>query len=165
MNAKRKTIGRFEQWSDEVRPAIDKRRVLVVDDYQDIADALSAILEVKGFDTRVALAGKSALWLFQTWRPHAVILDISLPDVSGVEIGRRMRSAARHDAALLAHTALDASEIRRDAIAAGFGAFLGKPVSPPELAAVIDALCPGAREWAKARRRARDAAFAARPQP
>ncbi|KNH08586.1 Two-component response regulator [Candidatus Burkholderia brachyanthoides] len=116
MNSKTKATGRFEKWSDEIHPAIDKRRVLVVDDYQDIADALSAILEIKGFDARVALTGEQAIRRFQTWRPHAVILDISLPNIHGVEIGRRMRSTAWHDAALLAHTALNASEIRGDAI-------------------------------------------------
>jgi DNA-binding response OmpR family regulator len=160
MDAQEKLIGRFERWSSETRPAIDRRRVLVVDDYEDIAESLVAVLELKCFEARSAFNGEQALRLFESWRPHVVILDISLPDVHGIEIGRRMRALVRHDAALIAHTALDASEIRAEAISVGFDAFAGKPISPPELAAIIDLVCPDAREWVKARRGPKKAAVA-----
>jgi DNA-binding response OmpR family regulator len=151
-------ISRFEKWSNDTRPSVDKRRVLVVDDYADIAESLVAVLQIKNFAARGALNGEQALRLFQLWQPNVVILDISLPDIHGVEIGRRMRALARHDAALIAHTALDASEIREEAIAVGFDAFVGKPVSPADLASAINSVCPDAREWAAQRRRSSAAA-------
>ncbi len=145
---------RYEQWTHDSHPAIGKRRILVVDDYADAVDSLVAVLEIKGFETQSAMSGQQALRLFELWQPNVVILDISLPDVHGVEVGRRMRAMASHDAALLAHTALDVSEIRSEAVKAGFDSFIGKPIAPAALASVIDSVCPDARTWALARRRA-----------
>jgi DNA-binding NarL/FixJ family response regulator len=71
-----------------------------------------------------------------------------MPNVHGIEIGRCLWARPRDDAALIAHTALDALEIRDEAIAAGFDAFVGKPTAPADLAAAINSVCTDALEWA-----------------
>ncbi len=64
--------------------------ILVVDDDQEICSALSRTLKKNGFDTKIAIDGKTGLELFAEQLFDAVLLDLSLPDIDGIEIGREM---------------------------------------------------------------------------
>src|SRR5262249_18044513 len=66
-------------------------RILVVDDNVDAADALTEALQLSGFTASVAYSGEQALVQFAEVRPSAVLLDIGLPDLSGIEVARRLR--------------------------------------------------------------------------
>ena len=66
--------------------------VLVVDDNEDIADSLSELLRLVGYRTLVGRDGGQALQLAERERPHVVLLDIGLPDISGHEVARRLRA-------------------------------------------------------------------------
>ena len=113
-------------------------RVLCVDDNHDIADTLGVLLDLVGFEARVCYDGLSALIAAEEFRPDAAILDLMMPGMDGVELGRRLR--ARPWAAalpLVAVTALGDDEARRRTTEAGFDLHLTKPVEPDRLANVL----------------------------
>jgi DNA-binding response OmpR family regulator len=113
-------------------------RVLCVDDNHDIADTLGVLLDLVGFEARVCYDGVSALIAAEEFRPDAAIIDLMMPGMDGVELGRRLR--ARPWAAglpLVAVTALGDEEARRRTTEAGFDLHLTKPVEPDRLANVL----------------------------
>jgi len=69
-----------------------KRRILVVDDQVDVADTLAGMLEKLGQDTRVAYDGETAIGIAAEQHPDVAFLDISMPGMNGVELGRRLRA-------------------------------------------------------------------------
>lgn len=69
-----------------------RRRVLIVDDREDNALSLAAILSSVGYETSVATGGRAALDIVDTERPDAVALDLWLPDLSGYEVCRQLRA-------------------------------------------------------------------------
>ncbi|MHB1555400.1 MAG: response regulator [Acidimicrobiales bacterium] len=77
------------------RPAADARPVvLVVDDEASYREALASGLSLEGFRVELAADGEEALRLFHRVRPELVLLDVTLPDRSGVELCKAMRAAA-----------------------------------------------------------------------
>jgi DNA-binding response OmpR family regulator len=68
--------------------------VLVVDDEAPIADSLARVLRAKGYDVQIAMTGGQALDLIASTRPDVVLLDISLPDITGWEVLRRLNSGS-----------------------------------------------------------------------
>ena len=86
-------------------------RVLVVDDEVNIAELLAMALRYEGWDLRMAHTGTDAVCAAREFRPDAVVLDIMLPDVDGLEVMRRMR-ADGSDVPVLFLTAKDAVEDR-----------------------------------------------------
>ncbi|MBL8849682.1 MAG: response regulator [Planctomycetaceae bacterium] len=106
------------------------RHVLIVDDTRVAAHALERLLEALGQRVRVALSGMEALRMVAEERPDVVISDISMPDLDGYELARRIRSDPGCDrVTLVALTAYGQAEDRRVALDAGFGYHLVKPVS------------------------------------
>ncbi len=69
------------------------RRVLVVDDDRDLCDLLADFLSEEGYDVTRAYAGQDAIDSARASTPDAVLLDLLLPDVSGVAVGRALRDA------------------------------------------------------------------------
>ena len=65
-----------------------KRRVLAIDDEPAMTEWLKILLEHAGFEVRTALIGTRGEELFKTWRPDAVITDMILPDIDGIELVR-----------------------------------------------------------------------------
>jgi DNA-binding response OmpR family regulator len=118
--------------------ALDQRRVLIVDDNRDGADSLSLMLQYLGALTRVAYDGKAALAEFVAFRPHAVLLDIGLPGMSGYEVARKIRQqAAIDDVLLVALTGWGQEEDRRRSADAGFDHHMVKPLEPQRLKDVL----------------------------
>jgi DNA-binding response OmpR family regulator len=69
-------------------------RVLVVDDNADAVEALAMLLSLTGYEVRTAALGEEALVLARTFDPHVVLLDLTLPGVSGEEVAQRLRESA-----------------------------------------------------------------------
>ncbi|MHB1716650.1 MAG: response regulator transcription factor [Acidimicrobiales bacterium] len=114
-------------------------RVLVVDDDPAVSNALARALRLEGYDVSTAADGSRALEEIAVRPPDAVVLDIQLPKVDGLEVCRRIR-AAGDDTTLLMLTARDAIEDRVQGLDAGADDYLVKPFALAELLARLRAL-------------------------
>ncbi len=114
-------------------------RVLVVDDEVSLTELLSMALRYEGWDVRTASAGLPAVRAVKEFRPDAVVLDVMLPDIDGLEVLRRVRSAG-DDVPVLFLTARDAVEDRVVGLTAGGDDYVTKPFSLEEVVARLRAL-------------------------
>jgi two-component system, OmpR family, response regulator MprA len=113
-------------------------RVLVVEDDTDIAGVLRRSLDKEGYQVRVAGDGEAALAESSVFEPDAVVLDLGLPKLDGVEVCRRLR--AEGDVPILMLTARDALEARVEGLDSGADDYLVKPFERDELLARLRAL-------------------------
>jgi CheY-like chemotaxis protein len=114
-------------------------RILCVDDNQDAADSLAAILELMGYEVRACYDGASALEIAKAFLPNVCFLDLNMPGMNGLELGNRLKASAGCNALLIAAvTALDAVEYRTLTAVAGFHYHLVKPVNATTLRAALD---------------------------
>lgn len=70
---------------------MDKKRILIVDDDENIAELISLYLVKECFDTEIVLNGEDALKAFHTYQPHLILLDIMLPGMDGYDVCREIR--------------------------------------------------------------------------
>ena len=118
-----------------------EKRILVADDDRDAVLALTALLETEGYEVRGVHHGAEVLDAVFNFAPDVVLLDISMPRMSGYEVARQLRE--RYGSArptLIAVTALTRTVDRAYARAAGFEHHVAKPYEPNELLALIGAL-------------------------
>ena len=116
-------------------------KILVVDDNHDAADTCAMLLEASGHRVRAAYSGREALELAATFRPHALLLDIGLPDMDGYELARQVRATPWGDAAVLvAVTGWGQEQDRLQAARAGFDQHLVKPISAETLESLLQSL-------------------------
>jgi two-component system, OmpR family, response regulator MprA len=113
-------------------------RVLVVEDDEDIAQALQRSLRMEGYEVRAAADGPSALEQGHSFAPDLVILDLGLPGIDGLEVARSLR--AQDDVPILILTARDALDARVEGLDAGADDYLVKPFERQELLARMRAL-------------------------
>jgi two-component system, OmpR family, response regulator MprA len=113
-------------------------RVLVVEDDADIAGVLRRFLDKEGYDVRIAGDGEVALDEAGDFEPDAVVLDLGLPKLDGVEVCRRLREDG--DMPILILTARDALEARVEGLDSGADDYLVKPFEREELLARMRAL-------------------------
>jgi signal transduction histidine kinase/DNA-binding NarL/FixJ family response regulator len=112
----------------------DPVRVLVTDDHPWSRQLLTELLVAAGFEVREAADGVAALELHRSWRPHAVLLDLQMPGMDGLDALRRMRTDGRGRRTLvLIVTADDREESRRAASAAGADGYITKPFLEAEI--------------------------------
>jgi two-component system response regulator AtoC len=102
-------------------------RVLVVDDEPDVLDLLDEFLTGKGYEVTTAQGGPEALRKAKAERPHAILLDIRMPDMSGLEVLRRVREADR-EVGVIMITAVNEEETGREALKLGAFDYLVKPL-------------------------------------
>ncbi len=113
-------------------------RVLVVEDDLDIAGVLRRSLDKEGYEVRIAADGEAALDEAGVFEPDAVVLDLGLPKLDGVEVCRRLR--ADGDVPILILTARDAIDARVVGLDSGADDYLVKPFERDELLARMRAL-------------------------
>jgi PAS domain S-box-containing protein len=117
------------------------RKILIVDDNQDVAESLSAWLSDWGHDVHVARDGASALRDAQTFQPELMLIDIGLPDMNGRDAARKLRAIpALKDAVLIAVTGYGQEEDRRLSHEAGFDRHCIKPLTADMLLALLASL-------------------------
>jgi two-component system response regulator MprA len=114
-------------------------RILVVEDERPVRDALERVLRTDGHEVELAADGNAALRSMSARRPDAVVLDVVLPELDGLEVCRRLRAAGDRVPVLMV-TALDAVEDRVAGLDAGADDYLVKPFSISELRARVRAL-------------------------
>jgi two-component system OmpR family response regulator len=121
------------------RPDGGPVRVLVVDDEPSLTELLSMALRYEGCDVRPASSGHAALREARAFDPDVVMLDVMLPDLSGLEVLRRLRD--RNPAIpVLFLTARDAVEDRIAGLTAGGDDYVTKPFSLEEVVARLRSL-------------------------
>src|SRR5712691_7534292 len=114
-------------------------RILVVDDEPSIVDAVATALRYEGYEVEEATTGRQALTAVTTFDPDLIVLDWMLPDVEGIEVGRRLRDRG-FKTAILFLTAKDATENKVEALRAGGDDYVTKPFSLAELVARVQAI-------------------------
>lgn len=115
------------------------RRLLLVDDEDNLRSMLSAALRHSGFDVTDVASGRDALDHVAGHRPDLVVLDVMMPDLDGFEVCRRLRSDGR-DLPVLFLTARDAVDDKVRGLTLGGDDYLVKPFSLDELVARVEAL-------------------------
>ena len=115
------------------------KRILVVDDEPSIVDAVATALRYEGFEVDEANGGRDALRAVAEREPDLVVLDWMLPDLEGIEVGRRMRERG-FKSAILFLTAKDGVENKVEALRAGGDDYVTKPFSLAEIVARVQAI-------------------------
>lgn len=114
------------------------RTAVVVEDDRDVGDAISKLLDLAGFDVQVAHTGAEALSLVREGRPDLVTLDMTLPDIDGVEVCRQIRTVS--DCYVIVISGRTAEVDRLIGLEVGADDYLLKPFSIRELQARVAAL-------------------------
>jgi CheY-like chemotaxis protein len=108
-------------------PAVvtDGKRVLIVDDHEGMRRALTRLMRTWGHTVAVASDGATALSQVESFHPDVVVLDLSLGDMRGIDLGRRLRERfVPSRLVLIAFSATTDAGIREACLAAGFDAYL-----------------------------------------
>jgi CheY-like chemotaxis protein len=114
------------------------KQILLVDDQADAVDALAMLLELDGHEVRTAYSGAGALAIVNTFIPDLAFIDVSMPDMSGMDLARRLRqNAALVKTRLIALTGFTDEGNRQKTSAAGFDAHVAKPLSAEQLAGIV----------------------------
>jgi DNA-binding response OmpR family regulator len=124
--------------------------VLIVDDEPNVVELVRVTLEDDRLHVITAMSGAEALQLVAATRPDLILLDVNLPDLSGLEVCRRLRcEPALAGCRIVMLTAAAQREDVRIGLAAGADEYLTKPFSPVRLLSLVEALIPGVTLWAR----------------
>jgi two-component system, cell cycle response regulator DivK len=106
------------------------KRILIVEDHQLDGKLLKDILESHGYETLQTGDGLEAIDLAVAKRPDLILMDIQLPDISGLEVTRRLRGDERsRQIPIIAVTAFAMGWHEREALDSGCDAYISKPIS------------------------------------
>src|SRR5437660_4078245 len=114
-----------------------KQRILAVDDEPQLTRVLRRSLMAKGYEVRIAGDGEFALQTFRDWPPVLVITDLAMPNMSGLELCRRLRSIS--DVPIIVLSVRGEEKTKVDALDAGADDYVTKPFGMNELFARIRA--------------------------
>ncbi|MEO5697574.1 MAG: ATP-binding protein [Burkholderiaceae bacterium] len=118
--------------------AMRPRKILIVDDNVDSAESLAMILAMDGHETRTAHDGASAIDLVASGHAEVVLLDLGLPDLSGFEVARRLRSTeAGRGVMIIATTGWGQPKDFEASARAGFDHHLVKPIDLSALSEIL----------------------------
>jgi DNA-binding response OmpR family regulator len=128
------------QLHDQTRPG-NGELVLVVEDDPEVAKMLALVLERAGYTTKISSDVVGAIRLFNQKRPAAILLDLMLPDMSGLEFCRYVRrDVVKNTTPIIVVSAAKSPAKVNEAMQAGADIFLDKPVSVQELRHVVSSL-------------------------
>lgn len=116
--------------------------ILLVEDNEMNRDMLSRRLEKRGFTVEIAVDGPDGVAKGSAGGHDLILLDMSLPELDGWEVARRLRSALAHRVPIIALTAHAMAGDREKALEAGCDDYDTKPVDLARLLAKIEALLP-----------------------
>lgn len=122
-------------------PSPERKKILIVEDEHDILQLIKLYLEKEGFHTLSATTGTEGLRQAKQDKPDLVVLDLMLPEIDGLEVCKRLRSAP--DTAMLPIIMLTAKAEESDTVIGlelGADDYVTKPFSPKTLVARVKAL-------------------------
>jgi len=111
----------------------EHRRILVVDDEPQITRVLRTSLSSHAYDVRVANDGETALEIMKDWTPDLVITDLSMPNMDGLELTRRLRTTTKVPIVVLSVRGEERTKVQ--ALDAGADDYVTKPFGMEELLA------------------------------
>lgn len=114
--------------------------ILIVEDHPALAETVGDYLEAKGYQVDFAADGVMAMQLTSTEHFDAIVLDLMLPRMNGIEVCRRLRQEAQNTTPILMLTARDQLDDKLKGFEVGADDYLVKPFALPELVARIEAL-------------------------
>lgn len=115
------------------------KRILVVDDEPNINDLISTSLKFSGFEVRSAMNGAQALTIAEEFKPHALVLDVMMPGMSGFEVCEKLRKDGLKVGVLFL-TAKDSTDDKVTGLTIGGDDYMVKPFSLEELIARVRAI-------------------------
>lgn len=117
---------------------MEKKRILIVDDDENIAELISLYLVKECFDTEIALDGETALQTFEEYCPHLILLDIMLPGMDGYDVCREIRKKSNVPIVMLSAK----GEVFDKVLGLKIGAddYMVKPFDSNELVARVQAI-------------------------
>jgi len=115
----------------------EHRKILVVDDETQITRVLRTSLSSHAYDVRVANDGETALEIMKDWTPDLVITDLSMPNMDGLELTRRLRATSKIPILVLSVRGEERTKVQ--ALDAGADDYVTKPFSMVELLARVRA--------------------------
>ena len=122
-----------------------KKTILIVEDNDKNMKLARDILQAKGYATLEAVTGEEGVRIALETIPDLMLMDIQLPGINGIEALKLLRADSRtHAIPIIAFTASVTSTDRSQVTAAGFNAFLSKPLDLKEFVATIKRLVDGA---------------------
>jgi DNA-binding response OmpR family regulator len=117
-------------------------KVLVVDDHTDSNDSLTELLQIEGFEVAQARCGGDATRLAAQHVPDVVVLDLAMPDKTGIEVAKELRRVATlNQTKIIAYTGFSQANIRERALEAGCDKFLLKPIDPVAFVDCLKRVC------------------------
>jgi two-component system OmpR family response regulator len=123
--------------ADSITPPA--HRILVVDDEASISDLISTSLRFVGYEVRTAASGSEALRVAEEFKPHAIVLDVMLPDFDGFEVCKKIRNEGLQVGVIFL-TAKDETRDKVQGLTLGGDDYMTKPFSLEELVVRIKAL-------------------------
>ena len=127
---------------------LNGRRILLAEDMQINSEIITMVLEARGMEADLAVNGRLAVESFASHGPgwyDAVLMDMRMPEMDGLEATRRIRAMDRPDAKTIPIIALTANAFDEDvqrSLQAGLNAHLSKPVDPDNLYETLESLIP-----------------------
>jgi two-component system KDP operon response regulator KdpE len=116
---------------------MDHKHILVVDDESQITRVLRTCLASHGYDIRVANDGETALEIMKDWAPDLVLTDLSMPNMDGLELCRRLRAKTQIPIIVLSVSGEERTKVK--ALDAGADDYMTKPFGMEELLARVRA--------------------------
>ena len=114
------------------------KRILIVEDNDLNMRLLTDVLEAHGYCIGAAREGEAAIDLARRFAPDLILLDIQLPDISGLEVSRRLKGdPATRDIPIVAVTAFVMSGDERRALDHGCDGYVSKPIMLPSFLALV----------------------------
>ncbi|GGN91838.1 response regulator transcription factor [Saccharibacillus kuerlensis] len=115
----------------------ETKRILIIEDETDMAKIMNDVLMLSGYEVRTGETGRGGLELARSWKPHLIVLDLTLPDIDGIELCRQIRTDSIVPILILSARGGETDKI----LGLGFGAddYMTKPFSFGELTARIGA--------------------------
>jgi len=118
-------------------------RILIVDDSEASAQTLGWMVEIFGYDIKLAHNGQDALALAKSFKPHVVLLDIGLPGMNGYEVCQRLRNDPEiKNLVIIAQTGWGEDQHKTMSQEAGFDYYMVKPIEMEKLRQLLLSLEP-----------------------
>lgn len=119
--------------------------ILIVEDYEDTRELMKFLLEADGYEVIEAADGNQAVAQFETAHPDLILMDISMPEMDGIEATRLIRASGDGitETPIIVVTAFD-EDIQQKALAAGCNEVIPKPIVLNELEDVVKKYLPQA---------------------